>query len=113
MLVEELPQQIQHIFIREAVSTPSNENLRGVEQGRVDDWVERSVCAYPHVRAVMHPLSLELERGPVPDVVADVLLIDQDLVDSSSGPGPAEVRSDAPRIEELGDFSLGLPLFDK
>ena len=34
---------------------------------------------------------LQLEGDPVPDVVADVLLVDQHLVDGAASPGPAQI----------------------
>lgn len=48
--------------------------------------------------------ALQLEGGAVIDVVADVLLVGEDLVDGALGPGPAEICERALGVEQRGDF---------
>lgn len=69
--------------------------------------------ARTHFSAVPLALLLQLERHAVPDVVADVLRIDQHLVDRPAGPGPAQVGRDAPSVQGLGDLALGLRVLDE
>ena len=57
-----------------------------------------------------HALLLQLERDAVVDVVADVLLVGQDLMHGAARPGPAEVGPDRPRVEDVGDLALRLAL---
>ena len=79
----------------------------------LDDWLKYSIGPDPHLGAVMNPFSFEFEGGAVPNVVANVLLIDQNLVDGAAGPGPPEVGSNPAGVKQLGDFALELPIVDE
>lgn len=48
-----------------------------------------------------------------PDVVADVFLIDQQLVNRSARPFPAKIGANAAGIEIKGDFGLAFTSLDK
>jgi hypothetical protein len=56
---------------------------------------------------------LRFERPPVVDVVADVLLVGQNLMYGSAGPGAAKVGRDAAGVEDLGDFLFPTSLPDE
>jgi hypothetical protein len=58
-------------------------------------------------------LALELAGGSRPDIVADVLLVDQQLVDGSARPFPAKIRANAAGIEVKGDLGFTLAIIDK
>ena len=63
-----------------------------------------AVRADPLVGRIGHVLPLQFERGAVIDVVADVLLVGEDLVDGAFRPGPAEICKHALGVEQRGDF---------
>ena len=79
----------------------------------VDDAFESPFGPYPHFRTVAHALFLELEGDAVPKVVADIFLVDQDLMHRSAGPGAAEVRLDAATVQVVSDVLLRPLLFDE
>ncbi len=87
--------------------------MRGVEQRYIDDALERALGAHPHLRRVDHPLALELERDPVVDVVADVLLVAQHLVHHAPGPRPSEIGREPVGVEDLGDLGLVPAVLDE
>ena len=59
------------------------------------------------------PRALQLARDAVPDVVADILLVDEDLVDGAARPGPPQIRADALGVQQRGDLVLAAPLLDE
>ena len=77
------------------------------EEIQLDDGLECPVVPYPHLGRIDHPLGPQLEGRAVIDVVADILLIGENLVDRASCPRPAEVRRNAFGIQCLGDLPLG------
>src|SRR5690606_12033684 len=69
----------------------------------------RRECAIrpdPHPRIVFHSLLLELEGHPIPDIVAEILLVDQNLVDGTAAPLLAEIGQDALSVERGCDLFL-------
>ncbi|MNY63942.1 hypothetical protein D3C86_2009750 [compost metagenome] len=54
----------------------------------VDQSWKGTVRAYPLFWIISHMFLFKFEGGPVPDVVADVLLVGQDLMDAPFGPRP-------------------------
>jgi hypothetical protein len=84
-----------------------------VEQRLFDDRFESSIGAYPGLRVVSLVLLLQFKRGTVPDIIANVLFVDQNLVDSAGGPCAPQIRENAPLIEAIRDFSLGFAILDK
>ena len=53
------------------------------------------------------PFSLELERCAIPDIAADVFLVDENLVNRAARPRPAQIGENAPRIVFSCDVALG------
>ena len=58
-------------------------------------------------------LLLELEGGAVPNVVADVFLVDQNLMNRAAGPRATKIGEDASLIEARGDLPLLLAVLDE
>ena len=56
---------------------------------------------------------LELERAPVVDVVADVLLVREHFAHGSSRPFAAEVGEDVLVVEAFGDFGFRQVVIDE
>src|ERR1700722_1204602 len=73
----------------------------------MNERLERALCADPHVGAVADPFSLELEGTAIPDIVADVFLVDEDLVDGPACPRSSEIGTIAAIIENGRDLTLG------
>ena len=68
---------------------------------------------HPYIGRIDYPLNLQLERGTVIDIVADVLLVGENLVDRAARPRSAEICANAFRIQSRGNLALGPPLHDK
>ena len=64
----------------------------------VAERVEHAIGPDPHLGRILDVPLLELEGGAVEDVVADVLLVRQDLVDRSTGPGPSQIGRQPLRV---------------
>jgi hypothetical protein len=79
----------------------------------LDKRLECRVVPHPHTGWIDHPLHLQLGRRSVIDIVADVLLVGENLVDGAARPRSAEIRADAFRIQSRGDLAFGPPLHDK
>jgi hypothetical protein len=79
----------------------------------LDKRLECRVVPHPHTGWIDHPLHLQLGRRSVIDIVADVLLVGENLVDGAARPRSAEIRADAFRIQNRGDLAFGPPLHDK
>ena len=62
---------------------------------------------------LLHMLLLQLEGRSVPDVVADVLLVDQDLVDGAARPCSPKIGENASLVEACGDLALDFAIFDE
>src|SRR3954469_6451753 len=90
-----------------------NNDLRGIKQLSFNYRLEYAVGPDPHVGTVVDAFPLELEGSSVPHIVADIFLVDQNLMDGSPRPNPSEVGPDAACIEKVGDFALELPFFDE
>ena len=56
---------------------------------------------------IAYVLLLEFEGASIPDVVADVFFVDQNLMDRRAGPRAAKIGGDAPLIELGRDLALG------
>ena len=63
--------------------------------------------------SVLDALLLQLEGATIPYVVTDVLLIDQNLVDRSPGPGASKIGRNASSIEVGRNFPLAVSLMDE
>jgi hypothetical protein len=69
----------------------------------LDKRLECRVVPHPHTGWIDHPLHLQLGRRSVIDIVADVLLVGENLVDGAARPRSAEIRGDPFRILSVGD----------
>ena len=56
---------------------------------------------------------LQLEGGPTPHIVADILFVDQKLVDGSTSSWSSEVCHEATGVQHLGDLAFRTVLGDK
>src|ERR1017187_2059470 len=84
-----------------------------IEDGCIDDWLERPVSPDPHLDRIVDAFVFELERAPVVDVCADVFGVGQYLVNCRSGPGTLILPGKPLPIESLCDLALRPPLADK
>ena len=65
------------------------------------------------IRFVPDAALLQLERYAVPDVVADVLFVREDLMDRPATPGSAQIGRDAALVEQNGDLALDFSAIDE
>ena len=72
---------LEHLFVRIAMGPRNNEGAGGFEEFLVDNTGVNVLGSDQHIVLVANTLSLQLEGDAVPNVVANVFLIDQDLVD--------------------------------
>src|SRR5262245_57356424 len=79
----------------------------------IHDRCKGAIRTPPNVWAIAHMLLLQFAGGPVPDVVADVLLVDQDLVNGAARPRPPKVGENPTLIETGGDFPLDLAILNE
>ena len=100
------PQALDQLIIGITVRPGPDDALRGVEHIRWNDGFECAFFLDPHVGRVFDAQLLELERNPVVDVVADVLLVRQHLVHRSAGPLAVEVSTHRHTIQACGDLGL-------
>ena len=80
--------------------------LRGVEQFRRYDGIERTFLLDPHFRAIYDPCLFELKRATVVDVVADVFFVGEYLSHGGTRPCTAQIGEDALGIEPVGDLGF-------
>src|SRR3984893_8321391 len=73
----------------------------------MNERLKRALCADPHVGAVADAFPLELGGTAIPDIVADVFLVDEDLVDAPACPRSSEIGTIAAIIENGRDLTLG------
>jgi len=111
-LVEGL-QPLQHFGVGHPSGAVLDDGLGGVEQVALDDRFERAVGSDPHVWTIPNPRLLELEGHAVPHVVAHVLGIGQDLVDSPPAPGSAVLGRDFSTLQERSNFGLQPAFIDE
>ena len=109
----EATQPVDQFLVRVAAGARTDDALRGVEHIGRHDAGERAFAADPHVRRVHHPQLLQLERHPVVDVVADVLLVGQHLVHGGARPVAAEIGLHAHAVESASDFGLDQAVVDE
>ena len=82
---------MEHVLVREAGRAALDEGLRTGEHRRFDNRRERSVELIHCSGLLSDPRLLQLEGSPAPNVVADVLLVDEKLMDGTSRPIPPKV----------------------
>ena len=61
----------------------------------------------------MNSLLFQFEGNAIPDVVADVLFIDQNLMDGSPCPGQASLFRHSTSIQIIGDLTLRDAILDE
>ena len=71
--------------------------------------VECIFCANPHIGAIVNSLPLQLERCAVPDIIANVFLVDQNLVNCAACPSSAKIGSNPALIQKLAISRSSLP----
>ena len=106
-------QGIQHVLVGKSTRSLGDDRLGGIEQIAFDNSLEDAFGTDPLVWGIPYPCLFELERNPVPDVVADIFCVDQHLVNGGTGPGAAEVGHNPASIECFGDFPFELSLVDE
>src|SRR5690348_1740922 len=82
----EVTQAIQHLLFRHSSGSVLDDGLCSIEKVPLHDRFERTIGPDPHVRIVPDPHLFQLVRDAVPDIVADVLWIGEDLVDPAPRP---------------------------
>lgn len=100
----ELAQPIQHLVFRHPSRPALDDGLGSVVEVTLDDRLECTIGPDPHIGVVAHPHLLQLVRDAIPDVVADVLRVRQDLVDPASRPWAAVLTLHMPAIQKIGDL---------
>src|SRR6185437_2115154 len=88
----------QHVLIGHFVGAFGDDCLRRVEELAVNNGPEHAVCTDPDVRGVDNVLSFQLKRRAIPNIVSDILFIDQDLMDRTFGPRAVEIGMNSSRI---------------
>jgi hypothetical protein len=109
----EATQPVDQLLVGVAAGARTDDALRRVEHVGRHDAGERAFAADPHVRRVHHPQLLQLERHPVVDVVADVLLVGQHLVHGGACPVAAEVGLHPHAVEAASDLGLDQAVVDE
>src|ERR1700720_3369245 len=90
-----------------------NDRLRGSKKKGIDNGLECAVGPDPHLRPIPDALLLELERHAVPDVVANVFLVDKHLMHRAACPETPQIGAHTALIEKARDLALWLSFFDK
>src|SRR3546814_13121501 len=88
---EQGTQAVEQVVGTHAWGALRKDRLGGLKQFAIDDRREHAIGPDPRVRAVADALLLELERDPVPDVVAGVLPVDQHLMHRAARPWSAKI----------------------
>ena len=98
---------LEQLLFRVAAATFGQDFLRRHEGVDRHNAFEGTLLADPHLRRVVNVLFLELERVAVVDVVADVLLVGQDLAHGAIRPRAITIGVDGDGIEPVGDLTQG------
>src|ERR1700716_892554 len=84
-----------------------------LKKSSVDNRGEDTVRSNPGVGLIDDAALLQFVRNAIEDVVADILLVCQDLMDRGASPGTTEIAHDALLIKRHCNFALRLTLLDK
>jgi hypothetical protein len=90
-----------------------NDDLGRIKKLALHDCFERSVGSDPHVRIIVDALPFQLKRSAIPNVVADIFLINKNLMDSASCPFSPHIGPNVPGVEKLSDLAFALAVFNK
>src|SRR6185312_8583035 len=113
MADQNLSQEAEHLVIRQPGGSGRDDRLCPLKHGFLYDGHESIVRPHPFLRRVPDVALLQFKGRLRPDVVADVLLIDQKLVDGASCPRPVEIGSNTPLIECVRNFRLTPTFLDE
>lgn len=75
MTIKQRAQGFQHLMVVQVDRTCRYNGLNALEQIKRNNGFKRMFLSHPRLGRVLNVLQLQLERGPVVDVVADVFLI--------------------------------------
>lgn len=103
---DHIAQRIQHLIVGQALRALCNDLLRRLEPIPLHDRLKCAVATDPALARIAYAPHLQLEGDAVPDLAADVFVVDEDLVDHRAGPWPAEIRHHAPRVQLCRDVAL-------
>lgn len=84
-----------------------------IEHRRINNRLKSALRADPHRGVVDDAALLQLERDPVPNIVADVFFVDENLVHRPTRPGTAQIGRYAAIIEFGGNLAFIAPILDK
>lgn len=97
---------LQHIVIGELARALLDDDLRRIEEQSVHRSGEGSISPDPFITRILAPSLMQLDRDTVPDVVADLFLVDQNLMDCAARPGASDIIEDAALIQVTRDGVL-------
>jgi hypothetical protein len=104
---------LEHLFIREPSIALSDHSLCREENLWVDNRLECIIGPNPHFWTVFNPFLLQLEGAAVIDVIADVLLVRQNLMNGSPSPGSAKISRYASLVKLCSNLTLDLSAVDE
>src|SRR3546814_9912227 len=88
----------RHLLVGQAERTCTDDRMGGFEQITLDNRFECVPRTDPRARFVPDAFPLELEGLPVPYIVTDVLLVDEQLVHGATCPRPPEIDRKSTRL---------------
>ena len=113
VVVEQAPEALEHLFIREPSIALSDHSLCREENLWVDNRLECVISPNPHFWTVFDPILLQLEGAAIIDVIADVLFVRQNLMNGSPSPGLAKISRHASLVELCSNLALDLSAVDE
>ena len=108
LMYQQRLQGSEHLLVGHAGRARCYDLVGGFVERRINDCRKAVRRSDPGFRIVADALLLELEGPAVPNIGADVLFVDQNLVDGAPRPRPTEVRQNATVIQPIGDLCFVL-----
>src|SRR5271154_2745442 len=106
-------QRHQNLLFRGTILTRAEDFLSGVEQRSVNDGREQTFAAEPRFRAIENLLFAELNRGAIPNAVADIDFVPQEPADFAVCPRLLQAAAYPLRIQDFCDRTFRFPLVHK
>ena len=104
MMLEEVAEEVQELFVAVVTIPLVNDLLCCGEDVCIDDGLIRAVAPYPVLGLVHDAWSLEFGARAVVEVVANVLFVGEEFVYGAARPGSCALRKDAIVVQDGRDL---------
>ena len=112
-MLKEVAQELEELSVGVMSITFLNERLRSNEHVGLNDGCESPILPRPLGGRVARTRGLEFGAGTVVEIIADILLVDEELMDGAAGPRPTKISQDCTLVEAVRNLTFGLALFNE